>query len=205
MRWHPWCACPRGSSWKVLLCIGCLCSAVRSLERIITVIPKQKLSTVYFQMCNPWVVWQKKSVVQQYWELCVLWQPAAPGCAGGLPSWAWLTICPFCAAFPFLYPSFFCMLWGITFQCQYFFKGYGLSEVQVPDRCSPGDGPSQAGCEGTPLMEVFSPVHQRLISHGGQQESLGYCRVFHLMKFVQGTDTWLSCGRASWLHQWADT
>lgn len=97
------------------------------------------------------------------------------------------------------------VLWGITFQCQYFFKGYGLSEVQAPDSCSPGDGPSQAGCESAPLMEVFSPVHQRLISHGEQQESLGYCRVFHLMKSVQGTDTWLFCGRASWPHQWADT
>lgn len=39
------------------------------------------------------------------------------------------------------------------------------------------------------LWLVFWYFHQQLISYGGQQESLGYCRVFHLRKFVQGTET----------------
>lgn len=117
-----------------VVCIGHLSFAIRSLERIITVIPKQKLDTVYFQMCNPWVVCQKKPVVQQYWGLCLTTSRSWlcwPGPCASLPSWASLTLCPLCAASPFLYPSFFCMLWGITFQHHYFFKGYGLFEVQA--------------------------------------------------------------------------
>lgn len=171
---------------ECVLCIGRFSLAVRSLERIINVIPKQKLNTVYFQMRNPWIVCQKKSVVQQYWELCLCWQPS-------------LCLPPLCCASPFLYPSFSCMLWGITFRHQYFLKGMGYLRCRLymwrPD--SPGNGPSWAGCDRAPLMAGLTCA-PKMLSYRGQQESLGYCRVFHLRKFVQGTDMWLSCGRASW-------
>lgn len=50
--------------------------------------------------------------------------------------------------------------------------------MQRRDSCSTVDGPSRVGCESALLMAnllVFSAVHQRLVGHGGQQESLGYC------------------------------
>lgn len=79
-------------------------------------------------------------------------------------------------------PLIFCMLWRITFQCQYFLKGMGYLRcrlyVQRRDSCSTVDGPSRVGCESALLMAnllVFSAVHQRLVGHGGQQEGLGYC------------------------------
>lgn len=77
----------------------------------------------------------------------------------------------------------FCMFWRITFQCQCFLKGMGYLrcslDVQRHDGCSTVDRPGWAGCESTLLMAnllVFSAVHQRLSSHGGQEENLGYCR-----------------------------
>lgn len=155
MRWHPWCACPRGSSWKVLLCIGRLSLAVRSLEQIITVIPKQKLSTAYFQMCSPWVVWQKKSVVQQYWELCLFWQPAGPGCAGGLPSWASLTVCPLCAAFSFLYPSWFLCYEGLHFNASIFLKGMGYLRCSLPIAVAQGMAQARLAVKALLLWRYF--------------------------------------------------
>lgn len=85
---------------------------------------------------------------------------------------------------PLPLPLIFCMLWRITFRCQDFLKGMGYLRcrryVRRYDSCSTVDGPSWAGCESTPLVTnllIFSAVHQRVICHGGQQESLGYCRV----------------------------
>lgn len=82
-----------------------------------------------------------------------------------------------------LHLSLLLMLWRITFQCQYFLKGMGYLRwrlyVQGYDSCSTVDGPSRVGCESSLLLAkllVFSAVHQRLISHGGQQEGLGYRR-----------------------------
>lgn len=152
-------------------------------------------------------------MVQQYWGLSLFWQPAGPGCAGSLPSWASLTVCPLRAAPPpSSTPHFFACYEGLHFYASIFLKGMGYLRCRLyvwrSDSCSPGDGPSRVGCGSAPLMAglmVFSHVHQRLISYGGQQESLGYCGVFHLRKFMQGTDTWLCCGRASWPHQRADT
>lgn len=163
-------------------------------------------------MCNPWVVCQKKSVVQQYWELCLFWQPARPGFADSLSSCALLTVCPLCAEpSPSSTPHFLHVMRDYISMPVVFLKGTGYLRCRLyvwrSDSCSPGDGPSWSGCESAPLMAgllVFSSVDQRLISCGGQQESLDCCSVFHLRKFEQGTDTWLSWGRASWLHQWAD-
>lgn len=100
----------------------------------------------------------KKSVVQQYWELCLFWQPAGPGCAGGLPSWAWLTACPLCSASPFLYPSFFfffCMLWGITFQCQYFLKGMGYLRCRLLIAVAQGMAPAKLAVKALLLWKYF--------------------------------------------------
>lgn len=131
------------------------------------------------------------------------WQPSLMGIAHHLP------LCT--ASPPSSTPLFFACYEGLHFNASIFLKGMGYLRCRLyvwrSDSCSPGDGPSQAGCESTPLMAglmVFSPVHQRLISYGGHQECLGYCRVFPLRKSVQGTDTWLSCGKASWPHQQAD-
>lgn len=145
-------------------------------------------------------------------DLCLFWQPAGPGCAGGLPSSASLTVCPLCAVPPpSPTPHFISCYEGLHFNASIFLKGMGYLRCRlymwISNSCSPGDGPSQAGCESAPLMAglvVFSPVHQQLISYGGQQESLGFCRIFHLRKFVQGTETWLFCGRVSWPHQQPD-
>lgn len=172
-----------------VLCIGCLSLAVRSLERIITVIPKQKLNTAYFQMCNPWVVCHKKSVVQQYWELCLFWQlcwqPSLMGIAHRLP---------LCAAPPpSSTPHFSACCQGLHFNTSIFLKGMGYLRCRLymwwSDSCSPGDGPSRAGCERAPLMAglmVFSPVHQRCSVMGDSKRDWVIAGYFTWGNFCKG-------------------
>lgn len=201
----------------MLPCAGRLSLAVRSLERIIAVIPTQKLNRVIFRGVIQGLSCQKKVS-----SSAIMWVVSFLTTSGSCPCWGPSPICishrliPLASASPFPYPSFSCMLRGIAFQCQYFFKAVGYPRcrlyVQRHDSCSPG----QAGCERALLVAhllVFSAVHQRLIIHGGGNESAWVIAgVFHMRKSVhqaQGIDAWFSCRSAGalkvlWWYQGED-
>lgn len=115
-------------------------------------------------MCNPWVVYQKKSqrfgsnVSYVSLHKCPHWWPS-PICISSSQASA--------QCLPFPLPLSFCMLWRITFQCQCFLKGMGYLRcrlyVQRYDSCVTGDDPSRVSCETSLLMAnllVFSAHHQ---------------------------------------------
>lgn len=65
-------------------------------------------------------------------DLCLFWQPAGPGCAGGLPSSASLTVCPLCAVPPpSPTPHFFSCYEGLHFNASIFLKGMGYLRCRL--------------------------------------------------------------------------
>ena len=155
-------------------------------------------------MCNPWVVCQKKvSGSAVMWVVSVLTTSRSRPCWWPSPICISHRLIPLPSASPVPYPSFFACYEGLCFNVGIILKGTGYLRcrlyVQRYDSCSTVDGPSWAACRSTLLMAnllVFSAVHQRLISHGGKQESLGYRRaIAHVDICAQGAEVWFSCGR----------
>lgn len=149
--------------------IGLLSLAVRSLERIITVIPEQKLNSVFSDVWCGGCLSKEVGGSAVMWVVS-FWQPAGPG---GLPPCASLTMRSL-SGLPLPLPLIFCMLWRITFQCQCFLKGMGYLRrrlyVQRYDSCITADDSGQVSCESSLLIDnlvVFSGTAMEVSRRAG--------------------------------------